>query len=170
MKINCDYCGIEFNRRPSEMKRKNYCCKECRSADKRTKCICGTCGKEFEKLKSELSKTNFCNMVCSTKFTSARMTVMNLEMNPTRMVLSTRLKLRQSRLREGFKPKSYLKFLGKHVHRIVAADKLNRPLRKGEIVHHKDENIHNNHPDNLEVLSSQSEHARIHMINRWRNN
>lgn len=39
---------------------------------------------------------------------------------------------------------------------------IGRPLRPGEIVHHKDGNILNNDPVNLEVLSSQSEHCRVH--------
>ena len=34
--------------------------------------------------------------------------------------------------------------------------------KAGEIVHHKDGNILNNDPVNLEVLSSQSEHCRVH--------
>ena len=38
---------------------------------------------------------------------------------------------------------------------------LGRPLRKGEIVHHKDGNKLNNHPDNLELMA-QSEHIRRH--------
>lgn len=34
----------------------------------------------------------------------------------------------------------------------------------GEIAHHRDGNKKNNSPENIEVLSSQSEHARIHFI------
>jgi hypothetical protein len=32
----------------------------------------------------------------------------------------------------------------------------------GEVVHHIDEDIHNNNPENLEVLGSQVDHAREH--------
>lgn len=60
------------------------------------------------------------------------------------------------------KPSTYRKLLGRHEHRRVAEEKIGRRLRPGEIVHHKDENRHNNHPDNLEVLESQSEHTRKH--------
>lgn len=45
---------------------------------------------------------------------------------------------------------------------IVAELKLGRPVAPGEIVHHKDEDPSNDHPDNLEVLASQAEHARLH--------
>ena len=90
---------------------------------------------------------------------------LNVELNPTRMDLPTRTKLREARLNTG-EGKSYEKTFGRHTHRIVAEEKLGRPLKKGEIVHHIDENRRNNHPDNLEILSSQADHARIHMIER----
>jgi len=64
--------------------------------------------------------------------------------------------------------KSYPKKNNRHLHRIVAEEKLGRPLALGEIVHHIDENKQNPDPDNLEVLPSQSEHARLHMQHRRR--
>jgi hypothetical protein len=50
---------------------------------------------------------------------------------------------------------------GKHVHRVVAEAVIGRPLRKGEVVHHKDHNKLNNDPANLQVML-HSEHARLH--------
>lgn len=58
--------------------------------------------------------------------------------------------------------KTYRKYHGVHEHRVVAAIKIGRPLRKGEVVHHIDGDKRNNAPDNLEVLPSQAEHARLH--------
>jgi hypothetical protein len=49
-----------------------------------------------------------------------------------------------------------------YLHRVVAEQKLGRPLKKGEIVHHLDGDPTNNHPDNLEVCSSASVHRRHH--------
>lgn len=62
----------------------------------------------------------------------------------------------------GGKGKTYRKHLGRYEHRVVAEMKLGRPLKKGEVVHHIDGNFRNNDPDNLMVLSSQSEHCKIH--------
>lgn len=58
--------------------------------------------------------------------------------------------------------KSYRKLGGQHEHRAVAEKSIGRKLLRGEVVHHKDEDIRNNSPENLEVLPSQSEHAKIH--------
>ena len=59
--------------------------------------------------------------------------------------------------------KTYTKTGGRHTHRVVAEMKLGRPLLPGEIVHHEDENIFNNNPENLKILNSQSDHIRIHL-------
>jgi len=48
-----------------------------------------------------------------------------------------------------------------YLHRVVAAQKLGRELRRGEVVHHLDGDPANNHPDNLEICSSASVH-RLH--------
>lgn len=57
---------------------------------------------------------------------------------------------------------SYPKRGGRHEHRIIAEEKIGRPLRLGEVVHHIDGNKKNNSPDNILVLSSQAEHVRLH--------
>lgn len=50
-----------------------------------------------------------------------------------------------------------------YVHRANAEWRLGRPLQFGEIVHHRDENRRDDHPDNLLVLPSQ----RTHMLLHW---
>lgn len=47
-------------------------------------------------------------------------------------------------------------------HIIVAETKLGRPLLEGEVVHHIDLDKTNNHPDNLQVFASQTEHINYH--------
>jgi hypothetical protein len=58
--------------------------------------------------------------------------------------------------------KSYKKVGSRHEHRIVAEQKLGRPLAHGEIVHHIDGDIRNNAPENLEVVANQALHAAMH--------
>lgn len=57
--------------------------------------------------------------------------------------------------------KTYIKEWGRHQHRVVAEKMLGRKLKKGEIVHHIDNNKHNNNPKNLLVMT-QAQHAALH--------
>src|SRR4051812_30521756 len=47
-------------------------------------------------------------------------------------------------------------------HRLVMERKLNRFLQPGEVVHHRDEDVANNDPDNLKLYASQSDHMKHH--------
>lgn len=53
-------------------------------------------------------------------------------------------------------------------HVLVAEKKLNRQLRKGEIVHHINGKKQDNHPDNLHVFPNVAEHMRHHGLERGR--
>lgn len=132
--------------------------------------ICEKCGKPFERYLCQM-KPNlthfFCSRACAKEHLSTKMTKMNIELNPTRMDnFETRLAVREGHLRRNTgNEHCYPKIMGMHEHRILAEEILGRPLKKGEIVHHKDGNPRNNSIDNLEVLSSQSEHAKLHYKN-----
>lgn len=65
------------------------------------------------------------------------------------------------------KPSSYIKENNRHQHRVVMEKVLGRKLTSKEIVHHKDENKHNNPPSNLEVMT-QAEHAKYHFRKLWK--
>lgn len=52
---------------------------------------------------------------------------------------------------------------GKALHTEIAEWKIGRPLREGEVVHHKDRNKLNNDPSNLQVMSA-SDHAKLHFL------
>jgi hypothetical protein len=49
-----------------------------------------------------------------------------------------------------------------YTHIIVAEEKLGRYLLPEEVVHHKDLNKLNNHPDNLMVFATKGDHTRFH--------
>lgn len=139
--------------------------------------VCENCGKQFERYLCQI-KPNithfFCCRACAKQHLSTKMTKMNEELNPTRMDnFNTRLAVREGHLRNNTgKEHSYPKIMGIHAHRILAEEILGRPLRKGEIVHHKDGNRRNNSLDNLEVFSSQAEHIKQHFdckTKKWTN-
>lgn len=57
-----------------------------------------------------------------------------------------------------FHSNGYVIWAGSYVHRIVAAAWRGTPLRPGEVVHHRDGDKRNNHPDNLQVFESNTAH------------
>lgn len=137
---------------------------------------CSWCGKLIERYRSQLrvSKHSYCSSACRSASISKRtnpngytrhahLSEYNQENNGSRMTPQVRDKLRKSRLGKG-KQKSYPKIYGRHVHRQVAEKMLGRALLPGEVVHHIDGDKQNFSPSNLQVLSSQAEHARLHAL------
>lgn len=134
---------------------------------------CSWCGNSIQKYPSQVKENSYCSNGCRSKHLSKKhnpegyrrhphLAELNRKLNPDRMTLETRKKLRTARLGSG-EGKSYEKLFGKHLHRIVAEEKLGRKLLPGEVVHHIDGNKRNNDPGNLMVFSSQEEHAAWHV-------
>lgn len=135
--VNCSWCGNKIFRYPSQINKNSYCCKECRS-----KHLSKKHNPEGYRKHQHLSE-------------------LNKQLNPDRMTMQTRLKIRESRLNIG-ESKTYEKAFGQHTHRWVAELVLGRKLKPGEVVHHVDGDKRNNKPSNLMVFSSQSEHLEWH--------
>ena len=141
---------------------------------------CNWCGKKIMKYLKKNQKHYFCSKRCLGDFSnkkknpikykelkdytnmSQNLSELNRKLNPVRMTPKTREKLRNKKLNTG-SGKSYAKLYGRHEHRIVAEKMLGRKLKKGEVVHHIDGNKRNNDKNNLMVLPSQSEHAKLHI-------
>ena len=113
--------------------------------------ICVICGKEFLPQKAWRQQTQ---MTCSAKCRQAYNARKSKEK-------------RTEKLRARGQGKSYLKADRRHIHRTVMEKNLGRPLRPGEVVHHKDGNHLNNAPENLEVMT-QTEHLTLHARTYWR--
>lgn len=67
MKIECKYCGKEFQAKPSSIKRgKKYCSKDCydKAQFKGVKTTCFHCQKEIKLSPSLVCKHNFCSNEC----------------------------------------------------------------------------------------------------------
>jgi len=68
MKVQCDYCGKEFNKRPSRIRERNFCNHTCSGQFHSTKIkvSCYYCGKEFDKQLSlvKRAKHHFCGTKC----------------------------------------------------------------------------------------------------------
>lgn len=159
MKINCSNCGKQFNRKPSIVREVNYCSNECRK--KQITKPCETCGKLVTRCQSQMLERVFCSRECAKEPQAIRMTEMNSVLNRDRMTIKTRTKLRKARLGKGA-GKAYTKTFGIHTHRLVAEKMIGRKLKKGEVVHHIDEDKRNNHPLNLMVFPLQAAHALWH--------
>lgn len=157
--VTCGQCGKSFSVWPHKVRDSNFCSRDCYFEHKRAGQVvvhCERCGKEMRRPRSWVArgKRVFCSMSC-------RSQTVNPTRNKTLMTPEVREKLRKARLGRGAGV-SYTKTYGRHTHRVVAEEKLGRPLFPGEIVHHIDGNKRNNDPENLAVLSSQSVHAQIH--------
>jgi len=105
---------------------------------------CETCLQPYHPLK-EKPFQKYCSRPCANAGTARRTAAARAE--------------RQRGRGDG---KAYRKLNGRHMHRVIAEATIGRALLPKEVVHHINGNILDNRPENLAVLPSQGEHARIH--------
>ena len=117
-----------------------------------TRRICGHCGQEYIRRASKTSL--YCSKSCVWKATRGH------EYNA---LIARQSASKRGATQRGRGTKGYVKSMGRHEHRAIAEELMGRPLERGEIVHHKDKNKHNNAPSNLEVMR-RPEHMRVHGI------
>ena len=148
LKIRCDWCGKEFERKKEHIHERNYCSRACLgkvNAERyrlQSLKICSNCGKEFE-YRGNHKKRNQHFFCC--KEWGCYLDFLNFEMAGA----------------------ENQKVAGKIVYRRLAEMEIGRTLREDEEVHHIDGNHRNNNVDNLEVLTV-SEHAKIHAAQKRR--
>jgi endogenous inhibitor of DNA gyrase (YacG/DUF329 family) len=119
---------------------------------------CQHCGESFP-VGRKRPQQRFCSRRCG-------LLCLNPPDHNARVARAT-IKQRAAKMRGRGEGKAYPKLNGRHAHRVIAERKLRRKLRPGEVVHHKDGNHLNYSPSNIEVLPSQAEHARRHMLEYW---
>jgi predicted nucleic acid-binding Zn ribbon protein len=150
MRRNCAKCGTGFDSGRGAPK---FCSDGCRFEE----ITCEGCGEPFTRNNGVKPNQRHCSQRCWVSSYNRR----NEDGHSNRgsaVANSTAAERGMARRTTDW----YLKRDGEHEHRVVAAAVLGRPLREGEIVHHEDLNKLNNHPHNLIVFASQSEHAKHH--------
>lgn len=65
--VKCEYCGKEFEKYPSLVKKHNFCCIKCRTESRKNYSKCHICGKTFHQPLSVVkrNKNNYCSVECS---------------------------------------------------------------------------------------------------------
>ena len=179
--VNCEFCKKPFNVKPSRLKKGNgkYCSRYCalKASHKnnkftyppKVKCVCKICDKIFYVVPSRVKRGygKYCSKSCSATFHSrfGKFTNRgNFMEKSNRWTGGRRITVN-----------GYVKLYQPHhpnrsacgcvtEHRLVAEKQLNRFIETHETVHHINNDKTDNHPENLFVFESESQHAMFHTL------
>lgn len=153
---DCAHCGKQFSEKASHPR--VYCSVTCKADGKRTKpkatprpCAC--CQKVFTPSRKR-GEAKWCSRSCIWKATRGP------EYNAA---LARKHNPPRNRAARGTGTKGYVKVDGRHEHRVVMERAVGRPLLFTDVVHHKDEDKHNNDLSNLQLMTRR-EHIFEHAI------
>jgi len=152
----CSTCGFSFSKRKDRVRSPDFCNLKCRKEFNWQSWLraCAGCGSTFKSRHSVSPKgeTQFCSVKCFRHASKG-------ENNPCW---------------KGGRFVNHLGYVilnidGKQIpeHRYLMAKHIGRSLRKGEVVHHKNEIKHDNRIENLELMTV-AEHMRLHSSGRKR--
>lgn len=155
IRIVCATCQQPFFVRASRHRR--YCSRKCAGQARakyytgtRLSKVCLECGVPFF-VPSHRARAKYCSFLCKQRH------VANIRVAERAAVRRGKGKQPGGKL----KNTTYIKFHGRHLHRVLLEEVLGRSLVPGEVVHHRDGNRQNNDPANL-VLTTQSRHVGLH--------
>lgn len=164
----CPQCGVTFSQcNPAKLSAVTYCSAACGHASRRGRPSgranriekqCVICGESFTVNKSRESSAKYCSHKCRIDgMTGVRIKVGGKFRGPRSAYVMVYLPDDPMANSRG----------AVYEHRLVARDMvLGRPLKPGEVVHHKDRDGTNNEPSNLQVMT-QAEHAALHKSEGW---
>jgi len=142
--VSCFTCGKRWHRPDCELNReKHFCSRQCRT--KRRESVCAECGKPIViRAGRNDGRKRFCSIECN----AANRRGPFIVKNGYRLIL----------LPDHPRSDSY-GYVREHI--AVMERVIGRRLTDREVVHHKNGDKQNNHPDNLSLFSSNSEHLRV---------
>lgn len=156
LSLRCQSCGKIYEVKVSHAGGSKFCSRSCKSQASRTRPKndprpCVVCGVTFTPARHR-GGAKFCSKSCVAKVADHSAIVA-----ASRSTAEQRAKL----LRGRGQGKTYRKLMGRHEHRVVAEQIIGRSLTFEDVVHHKDGDILNNDPFNLQVMT-RAEHMREH--------
>ena len=178
-------CGIEFERKKSQIKKNNYCSKAClgkanaeRYKKKRIQ-MCDNCFETYENRNRHKKRNNnfFCSKKCANEFRTKKKFVRCDWCNKQIYRKSSDIKRNRHNFCDIGCYIDYVNFdkstvndkivCGKKLYRLIVESHIGRSLASHEQIHHIDGNHDNNNIENLVILSC-SEHSKIHAAEKER--